>query len=144
MYDIIIYDIVAYINNLPKELIDIIKEYIPKHILAFLNKQNYVLYHSFVRSKIPMYENFIRDTIRRDHVFVFEFIVNENINKWINNKNYNYKNMVYSNYLTFVTQFCIDNNSDKCKNFFVSFLKEHDLCKNLNKKNIIKHIRWKK
>jgi hypothetical protein len=84
-------DIIEKINDLPKELVDTIKEYIPKHILAFTNKTNYILYHKFIRPTISMYENYIRDAIRRDNLFVFEFIAKENINKWVSNKNYNYK-----------------------------------------------------
>ena len=136
-------DVIIKITELPQELIDIIKEYIPKHILAFTNKQNYNLYHSFIKKTINMYENYIRDTIRRDNLFVFEFIIKENYKKWIHIKNYNYKNNVFNNYISFITHYCIENESDKCKNFIINFMKEHGLCKNQHKKNIIKYIRWK-
>lgn len=136
-------DVIIKITELPQELIDIIKEYIPKHILAFTNKQNYNLYHSFIKKSINMYENYIRDTIRRDNLFVFEFIIKENYKKWINIKNYNYKNIVFNNYISFIIHYCIENESDNCKNFIIYFMKEHGLCKNQHKKNIIKHIRWK-
>lgn len=143
MNEKIIDDIIIKITELPQELIDIIKEYIPKHILAFTNKSNYNLYHSFIKKTINMYENYIRDTIRRDNLFVFELIVKENYKKWISIKNYNYKNTVFNNYISFIIHYCIENDSDKCKNFVVEFIKEHGLCKNQHKKNIIKHIRWK-
>ena len=136
-------DIIININNLPKELVDIIKEYIPNHILAFTNKANYFLYHNYIRHTINMYESYIRDTIRRDNLFVFEFIVKENMNKWIRNKNYYYKNLVFNNYFSFIIHYCIENDSDKCKDFLSNFIKQHGLCKNQHKKNIIKHIRWK-
>jgi len=135
--------IVDKINELPEELVQMVKEFLPKHILAFTNKANYILYHPFIKNTIWRLEDYIRDTIRRDNLFVFERIIAENYEKWIHRKNYSYRNIVFNNYLSFVTQYCIENNSDKCKNFIVDFLKEHGLCKNQHKKNIIKHIRWR-
>jgi hypothetical protein len=135
--------IVDKINELPEELVQMVKEFLPKHILAFTNKANYILYHPFIKNTIWRLEDYIRDTIRRDNLFVFELIIAENYEKWIHRKNYSYRNIVFNNYLSFVTQYCIENNSDKCKNFIVDFLKEHGLCKNQHKKNIVKHIRWK-
>jgi len=142
-YIFIMNDITIRIHNLPEELVNIIKEYISNHILVFTNKTNYILYHSLIRKSIYFYESYIRDTICRDNVFVFEFIIKENYQKWINLKNYNYKNMIFNNYLSFLVNYCIENDSDKCKQFIVDFMKEHGLCKNQHKKNIIKHIRWK-
>lgn len=136
-------NIMDKINELPEEIVNLVKEYIPIDILVFTNKTNYVLYHSFIKRNIFRYEDYIRDTIRRDNLFVFEFILNENYNTWIKLKNYQYRNMIFNNYLSFVTNYCIEHNSDKCKNFIAEFMKEHGLCKNLHKKNIVKHIRWK-
>jgi hypothetical protein len=131
------------INDLPEEIINLIKECLPKHVLAFTNKKSYILYHHFIRKTIYRMEDYIRDTIRRDNLFVFEFIIAENYEKWVNRKNYHYRNIIFNNYLSFITHYCVENNSDKCKNFTVDFLKEHGLCKNQHKKNIVKHIRWR-
>jgi hypothetical protein len=135
-------DIINCIHILPSELIDLIKEYIPKIILVITNKTNYYLYHNLLRKSIKKYESYTRDTIRRDNLFVFELLLKENITKWIHNKNYNYKNIVFNNYLSFITYYCSENNSDKCTNYILSLLKEQGLCKNQHKKNIIKHIKW--
>lgn len=136
-------DILLNVQNLPDELIDMIKEFIPNHIFIFTNKINYNLYHFCIKKTIIRYEDYIRDTVMRDNIFVFEYIVNENYAKWINNKNYNYKNIIFNNYLFFIIHYCIENDSQKCANFIASFAKQQGLCKNLHKKNIIKHIRWK-
>ena len=138
-----IQNIIEKINNLPQELQEIIKEYIPKQILAFTNKTNYLLYNSFIHKIIPRYDNYVRNTIRNDHLFVFTFIVKENCQKWLKQIKYNYKNIIYNTYLAFIIVYCIENNSNKCKNYLDNFLKEHGLCKNQHKKNIITHIRWK-
>ena len=135
-------NIINVINNLPIELIELIKQFIPKTILVFTNKTNYYLYHKLLQTYIKNYESYIRDTIRRDSLFVFEVLTKENIKKWILKKNYNYKNIVFNNYLSFIIYYCSENNSDKCKNFILSFIKEEGLCKNQHKKNIVKHIRW--
>ena len=136
-------NIIEKMSLLPAELQDIIREYLPKYVLAFTNKQNYILYHSFIHKTIPRYDNYVRNTIRNDHIFVFEFIVKENYKKWLNQINYNYQNIIFNTYLSFIIHYCIENNSNKCKNFLYDYIKNHGLCKNQHKKNIINHIRWK-
>ena len=136
-------DLINQINNLPYELIYIIKEYIPVICLVFVNKTNYVLYHSLIKNYIPKYENYIRDIIRRDYSFVFETILKESIYKWFEITNYIYKNMVFKNYSYFVIYYCIENDSSRCRNLINFFLKELGLGKNQHKKNIVKYIKWK-
>lgn len=131
------------INNLPYDIIEQIKQFIPKKILVFLNKSNYLLYHYTIKNYITNYENYIRDTIRRDNDFVFNNILIENYKKWLTIKKYTYKNIIFNNYLNFTNHYCIENDSTKCKKMLLVFMKEHGLCKNQHKKNIVKHIRWK-
>jgi hypothetical protein len=131
------------ITSLPDVLIHIIQEYIPKKTLVFLNKQYYVLNHSHIRKMILKneYENYIRDTVRRDHAFVFEHIVKENFKRWLSIRDYRYKNSIYSNYVYFLKDFCLINDSTNCRNFLNSFLKEQGIGKNQHKKNLVKNIR---
>jgi hypothetical protein len=129
------------ISKLPDEIISIIKEYMPNFFLVFTNKNNYVSYHNFTRPYINNYENYIRDVIRRDNEFVFERIINENYEKWTKITKYLYKYMVFNNYLYFIIYYCIENESNNCRKILDIFLKEHGLCKNLHKKNVIKYIR---
>jgi hypothetical protein len=135
--------VIDKINNLPFELIDLIKEYIPKQKLAFTNKSNYLLYHKLIKSTIKNYENYIRDMIRRDNEFVFKLILRENYNKWCEIKQYKYKNMVFKNYFYFTISYCIENDSNNCRNIITQFFKEEGLGKNLHKKNVVKYIRWR-
>jgi hypothetical protein len=134
-------EILIYINKLPEELINVIKEYIPQKSLIFLDKTHYILYHSLIKTYIQNFDNYIRDVIRRDNEFVFERIVNENYSKWVLIKNYRYKNMTFKNYLFFVANFCFENDSSNCIKLINGFIKKLGLCKNLHKKNIIKYIR---
>jgi hypothetical protein len=131
------------ILDMPQEIINIIKEFVPKKILTFTNRENYSLYHIFLKQSISNYENYIRDTIRRDNYFVFERIIRENFSKWQNIKHYTYKNMIFQNYLYFSMHYCIENDSSNCRKVIMIFLKQHGFDKNLHKKNIVKYIRWK-
>jgi len=130
------------ISDLPDNILDTIKEFIPKYKLVFVNKVFYNLYHYTIKSYIPLYENYLRDMIRRDNYIVIEKILGENIELLIKNRHYRYKNMVFNNYIYFIIHYCIENNSERCREIIYDFLKKRDLCINLHKKNVIKYIKW--
>jgi hypothetical protein len=130
-------------KRLPVELVRYIKEFIPKKEFTFTNRENYDLYHPLIKPSIKDYESYIRAIIRQDNDFVFKKIIEENYNKWYEIKNYMYKNMIFKNYLYFVMNFCIENDSNNCRTVINDFLKEHGLGKNLHKKNVVKYIKWK-
>jgi hypothetical protein len=132
-----------FTKRLPVELVRYIKEYIPKKMFVFTNRENYNLYHSLIQPSIVEYESYIRAMIRQDNEFVFKKIIEENISKWYEIRQYKYKNMIFNNYLYFVMNFCIENESNNCRKTILEFLKEHGLGKNLHKKNIVKYIKWK-
>ena len=136
-------DIMNNISTLPDDIIKLIKEYIPHKKLVFVNSSYYNLYHHTIRSSIPLYDNYVRDIIRRDNEFVFDKVICENIDKWLENKQYFYKNMIFKNFIYFVVHFCIENNSDRCRDVLLIYLSKRDLCKNLHKKNVVKYIKWK-
>ncbi len=135
--------VINKMNQLPVEIINIIKDFVPKIAFVFTNRENYRLYHSLLTPCITNYENYIRDTIRRDNEFVFNMIIRENYKKWYEIKKYRYKNMVFNNYMYFIIHYCIENDSNNCSNAIHVFLQEHGLGKNLHKKNVVKYIRWK-
>jgi hypothetical protein len=80
--------------------------------------------------------------IRRDNYFIFDKIVGENVNKWINHRQYRYKNMIFSNYIYFILHYCIENDSDNCRQIMMKELSKRDLSKNLHKKNVVRYIKW--
>jgi hypothetical protein len=134
---------IIQISELPSEVIRLIHEFIPNSKRVFVNKTFYHLYHSTIRKTIPLYENYIRDIIRRDNNFVFEKVVQENIDFWLRSREYTYKNIIFRNYLYFVIHFCIENNSERCRKLLLELLEKRDLCRNLHKKNVVKYIKWK-
>ena len=133
------------LSLLPDDILQIIKEYIPNSFLIFVNKHFYRNYHFLIKTLIPKknYEKYIRHVIRNDNDFSFQNILNDNIKHFIKIKNYKYKNIIYNYYTNFLSEFCIQNNSNKCRNVLKEYLKLDVLCKNRHKKNTNIHIRWK-
>jgi hypothetical protein len=136
---------IAKINTLPVEMVMLIKSFLPKTSLIFLNNYYYNKYHYLIKKIISKntFENYIRDIIRRDNEFVFSRILNDFQKSISKIKNYIYKNIMYKNYFYFLTDYCIKNDSTKCRTVLNDFLKEQGLCKNRHKKNTFIHIRWK-
>jgi hypothetical protein len=130
------------LNDLPDDIISLIKEFIPRQYLVFVNKTFYNLYHHTIRNNILLFDNYVRDMIRRDNNVVFDKILGENIDLWIKNRQYRYKNMVFNNYIYFVLHYCVENNSVRCREIINNNLKKRDLCRNLHKKNVVKYIKW--
>jgi len=135
--------ILQHIFLLPDDIIRVIQEYIPVRVLKFTNKISYAAYHLHLRDVIYNYESYVREVVKRDYSFIFAQIIRENIEKWNNIKKYLYKNVIYASYIYFILNYCLEHNSQQCRTVLSSFLKQHGLCQNQHKKNIIKHIRWK-
>ena len=133
------------LSVLPGDILEIIKSYIPNSFLIFVNKHFYRNYHFLIKTLIPKksYEKYIRHIIRNDNDIAFQNVLNDNIKHFIQIKNYKYKNTIYNYYVNFLSEFCIQNNSNKCRNVLKEYLKLDFLCKNRHKKNTSIHIRWK-
>jgi len=137
--------LIERINDLCNDLVIIIKSYLPETCLIFLNKYYYKKYHYLIKNLIHKnnFEKFLRNIIRRDNDYVFSHILID-FHPYINKiQNYKYKNILYKNYFKFLIEYCIQNNSVKCRNILNDFLKVQGLCKNRHKKNKLIHIRWK-
>jgi hypothetical protein len=136
-------NIFIHIDKLPSDIINIIKGYIPKKSFIFTNRENYNLYHSLLKEDISNIDNYIRTIVKFDYSFIFQKVLRENFKKWIQIKNYKYKDMIFVDYFHFITNYCIENESSNCRKNILIFLKEHGLNKNLYKKKFIKYIKWK-
>jgi len=140
--------VLSNINNLPKELISIIFQYIRPIVLVSLNRSFYELYHPFIKQYLcdvkHQYDNYIRDIVRRDNSFVFYQILQENYRNWFHFHNYYYKDKVYINYLYFLQDYCLLYESNKCRQMIQTALYgSNDVCKNQHKKNLVKIIKRK-
>jgi hypothetical protein len=81
--------------------------------------------------------------IRQDNDFVFKQLLVENRKRWFEMTKWYHKNYIYSNYITFLEMYALDNESKKCRNLITELFEEQGLSKNQHKKNVIKYIRWK-
>jgi hypothetical protein len=130
------------IEHLPSDILDIIFYHLNIREKVFLNKKYYTKYNNYVDEYITNYSSYIRDIIRFDCSFVFEYIIYRNFNKWIKMNNYNYKNIIYNNYIFFLSDFCNKNKSIKCLNLLNLHLDISKL-KKLNCKDYrIKYKEW--
>jgi len=132
--------------KIPDVLLSIIYSYLPVRVKFLLNKNYYIGNHYTIYEYIPSrdIESYIRDMVRRDLYFVFKYILDENYQRWINKiKNYKYKNLVYKNYLYFIKDFCIEQDSVKCLFYLNDFMVKLHLGQNQHKKNTVRNIRWK-
>ena len=115
-----------YINLLPDDIIELIwNNYINPINKVFTNKNNYKQYHSIIFSYLYNYENYIRDVIRLDNIFVFKNILNEQINNWIVKKKIiKYQNLIFSNYINYINFLINKYNSGKIKYELLNNLKQ--------------------
>jgi len=121
---------------LPEDVVYyVIKEYIPYEYLVFTNKYYYNKFHK--RLTIPQYEQY---AIRRNHSFVFETIMRDNIYNWLQRKPYFYKHTQYSNYIYFIIDYCNEHEAVNCRKSIVDYLRELGLCQNQHKKNVRRSI----
>jgi len=133
--------ILSDINFLPEDVVDyVIKEYIPDEYFILTNKMYYTQCHHLLKPHINHYERYLRNTIRRDHSFVFETIMRENICNWFLLKSYLYKNTNYTNYIYFIIDYCNEHEAPKCRQVIVNYLQELGLCQNQHKKNVSRSI----
>ena len=135
-------ELVTKICNLPPELVNLIKEYVPKHKFIFTNRENYKLYHYTIKIKTNQMDNYIRCMVRMDNEYVLNVIIRENYKIWFDKGLIIYRNITFRNYLYFIINYCIENESHNCLLIINTFLKELGLGKNLHKKNVIKYIKW--
>ena len=131
--------VLMLINIMPDDIKYYIWKYLRVHTVMITNKKNYVLYHKYLRPYNR--EQHIRNIIKKDYEFVFQQLLFENVEKWLNLKDFIYKNHIYKNYIYFLILFCIEYESNRCYNMINNFLKQKQLCQNRHKKNIIRFIK---
>ena len=132
------------IDDLPEEIIDIINSNISPTTLVWLNKSNYIKYNYIIKSMIhtSRFEDYIRDMVRNNNVFVLKHIIVENINRWVKMKRWRYKNIIYYDYIHFIFNYAIENNAYKSRELIDKVATQVFGVK-WHKKNGIKYIRTK-
>lgn len=124
------------------EILDNIYAYISDEVKMYLSKKNYINLRS--NKKVSnISENFIRNVVRKDYSFLFQYLLNDNYNRWFKMKNYLYHNCIYANYIIFLENYCIEYRSNRCLNVIINLFDTLGLKKKKHKKNNIKYLRWK-
>ena len=102
------------IDKLPADILAIIFYYVNDKQKIFLNKSFYNLYYIHIDSLIKNYDSYIRDIIRHDCNFIFEYVITRNFIKWYAMTNYHFGNKIYTNYINYLLDFARKNKSNKC------------------------------
>ena len=105
-----------YFEKLPLELLHIIFDFIPNSYKIFINKDYYKKYNGLIVSRIGNFQSYLRDIIRYDCSFPFKFIINRNLNYWINLNKFTYENRIYNNFFFYLLEYARKNKSTKCLN----------------------------
>ena len=126
-------ELLKRINKLPFEMMDTIRSYVNPIVFAFMSKTNYNFYRPLIKQTImkeKKFESYVRDMVQRDNAFVLDYILKDNCVKWFNDYTYYvYKNITYKNYIYFLLDFCIENDSHKCRVVINKHLDELGLVK---------------
>jgi hypothetical protein len=136
------------LNRLPEEVVKYcIQPFLPLSVVAFLSKKNYKNYHPTIIK--PMlyekgYDTYMRYIIRNDFYFLFEISLYENFEKWLKLTKFIYKSSLYCNYIFFLLEFCIECDSQKCREILQNVFVQKGFNKDRNKyKNKSVNIVWK-
>ena len=81
-------------------------------------------------------DNYMRKVIRNDYNYLFERNINYSYKKWRKIKKWKYKNMILSNFIDYLRFLCIENCSNKCKNFLDDYEKKNGHYQKKKFKNI--------
>lgn len=128
------------VNFLPDDLLYIVWSHIHPINKIFLSKTNYIKYNYLIDKLISNYESYLRDIIRHDYNYVFNYILQRNFNKWIQINNFHYNNTVFPYYINYIYNFSKNNQSYKCMdlinfNLNISKLKKLNCKDTRDKKN---------
>ena len=126
-------------NILPEIITNKVFEYLPALDKIILNKKNYYLYNNlFIKENKHIY--FI---ISKDLDFIFSQILEKYKYTWIinfrNKKHFKFNNMKYNSFLEFLYDYCIYNNSNKCKLLIDNVVAVHIGVKWHKRKSIISY-----
>ena len=132
---------------IPKELKNIIFEYIPNHTKALITKKYYNTFfidrQSYLKKTVWgnhlglhkkfNFDTYIRYILKKDYDYLFHLLLKQHHNRWHKLKKFNYKKKYYKTYACYITEYCIENKKLKC----LRILKEFQRKKCIKIKNTI-------
>jgi hypothetical protein len=104
-------------ENLPRDILFLIFEYLPWQTRMWLTKQNYLFFHTQFEHIMPIrrQENLIRQMIRQDFSFVMSVWDKGNRSLWQKRKKYKYQNKSFCDYFDFLRHLCIQHQASNCR-----------------------------
>ena len=121
------------------DVLNVIFEFIPTFIKFSLNKQ----FYKTKKRKIAKPDTFLRNIIRLDYSFIFEYHLVKKYHKWRKISRWIYKNMIFHNYVEYIRHLCIVYESSKCKKLLIIHEKKINPQKKKKYKRIgIRNTRW--
>jgi hypothetical protein len=127
------------ISLLPEELVRVIYDFIPNQVLLWTCREKYYQHHSLVKGLLTLnYDTYIRNVLRNDFHVLFEAIMREDFENWVNNTKYKYGMFVYTNQYTFLLDFSRENSSTKCSDLLMTRLLDNFPAVNKHDKNKFK------
>lgn len=131
------------LSRLPDDILSIIFNCISPKQKIFLNKEYYSHYNYLVDQIVgTRHDSYVRDIIRNNCTFVFHHLLARNFDKWLTSNNYHYKRSIYSNYISFLIDFCRENNASKCSEIINVQLQLSGLKKDWCNSSRIKYNKW--
>ena len=102
------------LNRLPKDVVNIIGEYIPIQTRIWLSKTEYKKYRCSVGG-INLFGGNLRKVIRNDFNFVLQIRLNQYYKKWKKKNTVYYKSFTIPSYIEYLNLLCIEYDSQKCR-----------------------------
>ena len=111
-----------YINLLSDDIIIIIFDKLNNKNKIFLNKFYYKLFNNLIDKMIikKKYNNYIRDIICNNSIYVFDYMCNKYYYEWTKIKKFKYDNIIFNRYIDYLIYYCNKLNLNKILNVLKS------------------------
>lgn len=131
------------ISMISDDIISLIFLYMPNFIKYSLSKTYFIEHCDSVmmNSTNTRYLSYIRDVIRSKRDFIFRQLIVRDYNIWNSYHLYKFQNSIYNNYTNFLLHYCIEVDSQKCRQ---SLLNEKNKSGNDDKKQNNNPLRKKR
>ena len=130
------------VQKLPDDIIEIIWNKLNHKNKIFLNKENYTKFNYLIDGLVTNHGSYIRDIIRNDYSFSFQYILERRFIHWLHKLNYKFANIIYPDYINFILNYCASNNSSNCGYLINLQLNLSGLKKEWRKNSRIKYNKW--
>lgn len=119
----------------PREILEIIWDFLPEKSKAFVTKTYYEKYHKLYIYPLlkPRFNSYIRFVIRNNYLFLMEQNLTDHYETWIKLYNWSYKQETYTTYIHYLLTASIEYNSQSIINLLRETIKKKS---KINKKQL--------